>query len=242
MIKKIINLEYVEHMARDQEKYHLYVENQLMEYIICGKPRQVLNLLLELADENFPHGQMADSNLRSMKNIFIVSSAIARHRCIIAGLDTSLANSISDQYSNRVERVDSVETVQLLLNQMLVEYAKQMEKLIEYSGNNPIVHKIISYVNSHIYQKITLHKLSEELNYSSEHLCRVFKSEMNQTISHYINCAKINEAKHLLRYTDYNLLDISIRLQYSSQSYFQNIFKSIVGITPQTFRNEKTSI
>ncbi len=242
MKQEIIDAEYVEHMSDELKSYHLYVENQVIEYIIHGRSRQLLNLMLEVAERQLPHGEMAASDLRSMKNFFITSSAIARHRCILAGLDTSLANAIADQYAQRVETVDSVDNIELLITQMLLAYSHQMAKLQEYAGTNPIVHKIISYVNSHIYNKITLHMLSQEFGYSSEHLCRVFQGEMHQTVTSYINYIKMDEAKHLLRYTNYSILDISVMLQFSSQSYFQKTFKKVVGITPQQFRTQRVSL
>jgi AraC-like DNA-binding protein len=45
-------------------------------------------------------------------------------------------------------------------------------------------------------------------------------------------------AKHLIRYTDKSLVDISIYLYFSSQSYFQNLFKKKYGITPNRFRQK----
>lgn len=242
MKNNFICSEYVEHSANDSKQYTLYIENQMMEYVITGKPQKLINLLYEITDKHVSHGQMAYSDLRSMKNVFISASAIARHRCILAGLDPSLAGSLADQYSVKVEKIDSIEEIELMIFQVLYEYAKQMAKLTEYTGSTPITREVISYVTSHIYEKLSVHVLATHLNYSCEHLCRVFKNETNETISHYINRTKINEAKPLLRYTNDSLLDISSRLQYSSQSYFQNVFKSMEHMTPAQYRNTTNSL
>ena len=51
------------------------------------------------------------------------------------------------------------------------------------------------------------------------------KDEVGVTLGSYINNQKLKEAKLLLEYSDKSILDISLSLGYSSQSYFQNSFK-----------------
>lgn len=48
---------------------------------------------------------------------------------------------------------------------------------------------------------------------------------------------KLEEAKSLLTYSDKSLGEISSYLSFSSQSYFQNVFKKKYGITPLQYRN-----
>jgi len=44
------------------------------------------------------------------------------------------------------------------------------------------------------------------------------------------------EAKNLLRYTGMTLTEISNYLHFSSQPYFQNVFKQYYGLTPAQYR------
>ena len=45
--------------------------------------------------------------------------------------------------------------------------------------------------------------------------------------------------KDYLKNTDRSILDISTFLGFSSQAYFQNVFKKIMGVTPGVYRNAK---
>ena len=47
---------------------------------------------------------------------------------------------------------------------------------------------------------------------------------------------KLEEAKSLLTYTDKTVSEISEYLCFSTQSYFQNVFKSKYGMTPKEYR------
>ncbi|MDE7201616.1 MAG: AraC family transcriptional regulator [Lachnospiraceae bacterium] len=40
-----------------------------------------------------------------------------------------------------------------------------------------------------------------------------------------------------LRYSDYSWIDIAIYLAFSSQSYFIQTFRKLVGVTPKKYRD-----
>ena len=56
------------------------------------------------------------------------------------------------------------------------------------------------------------------------------------TLSQYILQEKIFEAQRQLQFTDNSLLDIADLLGFSSQSHFQNVFKTITDDTPMAYR------
>lgn len=65
-----------------------------------------------------------------------------------------------------------------------------------------------------------------------------FKKETGETIGKYIVKAKLQEAKLLLAYSDRPLSEISNFFFFSSQSYFQNLFKKEFGVTPLEYRRK----
>ena len=58
----------------------------------------------------------------------------------------------------------------------------------------------------------------------------------------FINEEKINKACYYLTFTDKSLIEISTCLSFYSQSYFQSIFKKIMGITPTEWRRKNTVV
>lgn len=61
---------------------------------------------------------------------------------------------------------------------------------------------------------------------------------MGFDLSTFIMRCKLEEAKSLLTYTNKSLSEISSYLCFSSQSYFQNVFKKKYGLTPKQYRNQ----
>lgn len=74
---------------------------------------------------------------------------------------------------------------------------------------------------------------------SRSSLSSKFKKESGVSLNTYITLLKLEEAKHLLLYTDKSLSLISSYLGYSSQSFYSNTFNKYVGQTPKEYR-EKT--
>lgn len=62
------------------------------------------------------------------------------------------------------------------------------------------------------------------------------------TVGEFITRSKLEEAKTLLIYSEKSLADISFDLCFSSQSYFQRLFKKEYGITPAHFRKQGRTI
>lgn len=60
-------------------------------------------------------------------------------------------------------------------------------------------------------------------------------------MSEFIMRCKLEEAKALLAYTDKPISEISSYLCFSSQAYFQNVFKKKYGITPNAYRRKAPS-
>ena len=99
-----------------------------------------------------------------------------------------------------------------------------------------MVNQCLRYIDSHLYEKITLADLAQETGRTTVYISSRFKKELNMTLSDYVLSKKIEEAKHLLLFTDYSFQEISTLLNFTSQSHFTQRFKQIAKQTPKEFR------
>jgi transcriptional regulator GlxA family with amidase domain len=84
---------------------------------------------------------------------------------------------------------------------------------------------------------ISLSDLGNRVNVTREHLCRVFKQEMGQTIIQYLQNLRISRARiFLLQYPEKRVVEIAQMCGFENPSYFGKIFKEEVGMTPDHFR------
>ncbi|GAF05465.1 helix-turn-helix domain-containing protein [Saccharicrinis fermentans] len=77
---------------------------------------------------------------------------------------------------------------------------------------------------------------------SSDHVNRVIKSCLNQTVTETINNIRLEFASRQLVYTNTPIKIISSECGFSSVSYFHRLFKSKFGITPLEYREKNYKV
>ena len=86
------------------------------------------------------------------------------------------------------------------------------------------------------YKNLKLSDALSELNYSYEHLCRVFKKMYGVSPLHYVHAQQMTRAKVLLKKSDLNISEICVGIGMNSPAYFTKTFRSFVGKTPSEYR------
>ena len=81
--------------------------------------------------------------------------------------------------------------------------------------------------------------ISEKLNHDYTYLANLFSESTGTTIEQFIIVHKIERAKELLMYDEFNLTEISYKLKYSSVAHLSTQFKKITGLTPSFFKTMK---
>jgi AraC-like DNA-binding protein len=71
---------------------------------------------------------------------------------------------------------------------------------------------------------------------SSSHFMRFFKVTIGQTFCAYVNSFRIAKAQYLLMNDETPIAEISQQVGFCSQSYFGEVFRSLVGVTPRAYR------
>lgn len=107
----------------------------------------------------------------------------------------------------------------------------------EYS-NKKNMKKAIEYLKENYNQRITLEDLAHEMNYSPYHFLRIFKSNTGITPFEYLLNIKIDNAKTLLKHTNYSITQVCDLCGFSSNSYFTQAFKRKVGVVPSQYKIE----
>ncbi len=233
------------YVKREEEHIHgtFFFEQQIINLIQTGNPTLLRSILLEAAKKDDLHeGIVGNTPLRQAKNIFIsLVSHIGKTAAIPGGLDIEQTYQLIDAYSQECEQMTSVSEIANLQFNMLIDFATRVSQS-KIPANLPAeTYDCIQYINSHINSNISINDIANHIHRSRTYTIEHFKQELGFNIGEYITHAKIQEAKSLLRYTDKTLSEISSYLCFSSQSYFQNVFKKIVGMTPSTYRKKLKS-
>lgn len=180
------------------------------------------------------------NHLRAAKNTLIIGNTSGRLHAEETGIHPFYLDRISEKYAIQIEKCNSMEAINIIGKEMIVEYCN-LVKRFSLSCYNPIVKKIINYIYLNLNKPFSLSELSEHLQLNKHYLCKVFKKEVNETIVNFVNKLKMEEAKRLLYTSELSLSEISFELGYNHYSYFSNLFKKETGFTPKQYRNNHTN-
>ncbi len=222
--------------AKEEQHFHntYQFEKQYLNIIENGD-LAALKKLLEAPIVLTP-GVVADNGIRQIKNLFIAGTTLVTRAAIKGGLDMESAYQLSDVYIQKMEKLHSVEDIYNLQYQLMFDFTERVLASKIPSGISLCIYECINYINANTNRPITVEDVAANVNKSRSFISRKFKQELGFGINEFINSRKIEEAKYLLTYTNKSISEISFYLCFSSQSYFQNVFKKKLGITPNDYR------
>lgn len=227
--------------SRETRDFHntYYFERELLQYIQDGETEN-LKLLLRQHEYEISAGTLADNSLRQEKNLFIVTLALATRSAVSGGLDIEQAYSLSDTYIKECEQMQNIMSVSNLMGTALIDFAKRVSQNKVPAGMSKEVFDCIQFIQRHTHETIQVNDVAKHIKRSRSYITLKFKEELGFDISSFIMCCKLEEAKSLLTYSEKTLGEISSYLGFSSQGYFQNVFKKKYGLTPMQYRNQTT--
>ena len=225
---------------KENENYHTtyYFEQEYYGYVEKGDVEGLKNFLKVMPE--FTQGQVAASQIRQSKNIFIASIAIATRRAIAGGLDIETAYQLSDNYIQEMENLDDDAAITLLNGNAIFDFTRRVAEAKIPQGMSRDIFHCIQYISNHVNQPISVDEIAKGLNMERSTLSKKFKRELGFNISTFIMRRKLEEAKSLLTYSDKTISEISEYLCFSSQAYFQNVFKKKYGMTPREYRQSQS--
>lgn len=242
-IEKKISKEHSSALIERKENatYHnsYYFEQEYFGFLERGDVKGLNDFL-----QNVPYiteGNVASNSLRQAKNIFITSITLATRHAIVGGLDIETAYQLSDSYIQEVEKMSDISAITFMNMTAILDFTKRVADAKIPTGMSPEIFQCMQYISNYINQKLSVELIAKEMNMDRCTLSKKFKKELGFNISNYITRRKLEEAKSLLHYTDKTISEISEYLCFSTQSYFQNVFKKKYGMTPKEYRNQTNS-
>ena len=99
------------------------------------------------------------------------------------------------------------------------------------------VKQIVSYIESHYTEPITVQSTADYLGFSESHFMKFFKQHLHTTFTSYLNGYRLTIAARLLLTEDDSILSISERTGFNNLSYFNRLFKKEYQMSPRAYRN-----
>lgn len=140
--------------------------------------------------------------------------------------------------SDIIERVAFMEMMVMINSLFITNHSSEMkDSTFQY---NQQVQEILSYINQHIDEAITVELLAELFYISTSYICRIFKATTGTTINKYINARRITIAKSLLT-VGLGVSEVCEKCGFNDYSNFLKAFTKAVGISPKKYAQYSAS-
>ncbi len=239
-------------IARQITQYRFYRgfgQLRLFETPICFESLSTLNTALEKKLGEIIHEKRFSETIACLQDFL---QEVGRHgnykpdsvkaSCIDAiNLITHSLPSVGSQNGNRLDSIHSISTCQTLdeLSALACSHLREIVDHIDQTtllNLSSIVENAVTYINDHIFERLSLSNLATEVSVSESYLSTIFNKEIGESCITYINRRKIQIAQKLLTQ---NMLvyEVSEHLGFENSNYFSKVFKKYTGVSPESYRS-----
>ena len=209
-------------------------EARIMFYISQGMCEQ----FHKLPSYHHEMGSLAHNSLRHYQNALIILNTLSQRAAILGGLTPETAYQLGEIYIQKIEACKNINDLMALNKDYAIclDYCERVAAIRYPKTNNAKINAAMHFIQENYTRHLTVSEIAKEVGLTPEYLSSQFHKLTGTTLPSYITKLKIAEAKNLLRFTDMSLAEISEYLSFSSQSYFQSVFKKETGDTPNEYR------
>ena len=125
--------------------------------------------------------------------------------------------------------------LQGIVGTMSVKMLEKQMKIQKF----PQILKAIQIFDKERNWNISQEEMAERVNTSVAYFSRLFKKVIGQNFTDYTTARRMLESQNLLHQTNLSISQIAMEVGYSRHSYFTNRFKSVTGMSPSQYRQNR---
>lgn len=146
----------------------------------------------------------------------------------------TLLDEICDEYDSR--RYGYLEYIRCLFVQILIHAMRTINTREEAPITDACIAEIMDDLAIRYAQKALLSDYAPKYNCSVSYLSKKFTEEAGVPFSTYVQHLRIEHSCRLLQRTNLRINEIAYQVGYTDTKFFNQVFKSTLGITPREYR------
>jgi len=153
----------------------------------------------------------------------------------VASSDAML--EINNRYLSRILESNTAEE---LVENLQNSAERMSSKIFSFQGmrHASALRRAERYIWENYTRKLSLDEIAKASGLSAPYFSTIFKEEMGENLSSYLNRLRVERTVTLLMETGKPLNEIAKLCGFEDQSWFSKIFKSFTGISPGKFREK----
>jgi AraC-like DNA-binding protein len=212
--------------------YPLDKERLLIATLRQGDSAAALSILNEvLARLIFTNsGHFKYIQLRAMELVVLLSRTE-----LSPGQNGTAALETNNRCLRQVQEAKTIEELTDILYTIVKRIASQISSF-QGIRHGAALRKAEHFIRENFTRKISLREIATVSGLSAPYFSTIFKEEMGENLSKYLNRLRVERASRLLLETDMSLSEIAGACCFEDQSWFSKIFKAYTGVSPGKYR------
>ncbi len=168
---------------------------------------------------------------------------------LLSGIDEGIDRMAKELFSLLHSRSRGYEFMAQGVLYQVMGLLYSLEQYSGYDRKNPASQKyierlkdVITYMEKHYTEVITLEALAEIADLNPRYFCRFFKKLTDRTPIEYLNYYRIECACRRLLDGDASVTEIAYDCGFNDSSYFIKVFHDARGMTPRQYRDHNLSV
>ncbi|MDR0597597.1 MAG: helix-turn-helix domain-containing protein [Treponema sp.] len=226
-------IEDLKNKSDDGPEYPMDKERHLLDSLRRGDNEGARKALDELLARLF---FSAPDNFKFLQYRAIELAILFSRTAVSAGNVGETLPEISNRYLERIQEAQGSEELVDMLYQMVDAMTEQISpfKGVRHALS---LRKAECFIQENFTRKVRLKEVADVSGLSAPYFSTVFKEEMGENLSDYLNRLRVDRAAKLLMDTDLSLSEIAGSCGFEDQSWFSKIFKSYTGLSPGKYRD-----
>jgi AraC-like DNA-binding protein/ligand-binding sensor protein len=226
-------IEDLKSKSEDGPEYPMEKERQLMDSLRRGDNEGVRRALDELLARFF---FSAPDNFKFLQYRALELAILFSRTAVAAGNAGETLPEINNRYLERIQDAQSSEELIDMLYQMAEAMTGQISPFrgVRHALS---LRRAECFIRENYTRKVRLKEVADVSGLSAPYFSTVFKEEMGENLSDYLNRLRVDRAAKLLLDTDLSLSEIAGSCGFEDQSWFSKIFKSYTGSSPGKYRD-----
>ncbi|MFD2117149.1 helix-turn-helix domain-containing protein [Paenibacillus yanchengensis] len=132
--------------------------------------------------------------------------------------------------------------IQAQIIRLLIHMERSLEKqrhssaVQEHIASDQLMEELLRYIEQKLPEAATMATLAANIGLSERQLRRKFLNDVGMNYTEYIQLKRIEASCQLLKSTNKKVVEIARLSGYEDITYFNRLFKKIVGMSPNQFR------
>jgi AraC-like DNA-binding protein/ligand-binding sensor protein len=189
-----------------------------------GIARDILADFSNLADGDFEYFKM-----KAIELVVLLSRT---------GANSENEAELVEANSRNLKQIEDSNTAGELADNVCLILERMAGKIFSFQGirHASALRKAERFIWENYTRKISLKEIADASGLSAPYFSTVFKNEMGENLSNYLNRLRVEKALVMLGETDSPINGISAACGFEDQSWFSKVFKSYTGISPYEYR------